>query len=35
MTELARELDALAHAHCAWVRLHYVYPYRTSTSDRR
>ena len=27
MTELARELDALAHAHCAWVRLHYVYPY--------
>jgi ribosomal protein S12 methylthiotransferase len=27
MTELARELDALAHAHQAWVRLHYVYPY--------
>jgi ribosomal protein S12 methylthiotransferase len=27
MTELARELDALAHAHRAWVRLHYVYPY--------
>jgi ribosomal protein S12 methylthiotransferase len=27
MTELARELDALAHAHGAWVRLHYVYPY--------
>jgi ribosomal protein S12 methylthiotransferase len=27
MTELARELDALANAHGAWVRLHYVYPY--------
>ena len=27
MVELARELDALAHAHGAWVRLHYVYPY--------
>jgi ribosomal protein S12 methylthiotransferase len=27
MTELARELDALARAHGAWVRLHYVYPY--------
>ncbi|HVF62854.1 MAG TPA: 30S ribosomal protein S12 methylthiotransferase RimO [Casimicrobiaceae bacterium] len=27
MTELARELDALADAHHAWVRLHYVYPY--------
>ncbi len=27
MSELARELDALAHAHGAWVRLHYVYPY--------
>ncbi len=27
MTELVRELDALAHAHGAWVRLHYVYPY--------
>ena len=27
MTELTRELDALAHAHGAWVRLHYVYPY--------
>ena len=27
MAELARELDALAHAHGAWVRLHYVYPY--------
>jgi len=25
--ELARELDALARAHDAWVRLHYVYPY--------
>ena len=27
MNELVRELDALAHAHGAWVRLHYVYPY--------
>jgi ribosomal protein S12 methylthiotransferase len=27
MLELARELDALAKAHRAWVRLHYVYPY--------
>ncbi|HVE48058.1 MAG TPA: 30S ribosomal protein S12 methylthiotransferase RimO [Casimicrobiaceae bacterium] len=27
MVELARELDALARAHGAWVRLHYVYPY--------
>ncbi|HVO88502.1 MAG TPA: 30S ribosomal protein S12 methylthiotransferase RimO [Casimicrobiaceae bacterium] len=27
MLELARELDALAHARQAWVRLHYVYPY--------
>jgi len=27
MTELARELDALARGHGAWVRLHYVYPY--------
>jgi ribosomal protein S12 methylthiotransferase len=27
MLELARELDALANAHRAWVRLHYVYPY--------
>jgi len=27
MHELARELDALAKAHRAWVRLHYVYPY--------
>ncbi len=27
MTELARELDALARDHGAWVRLHYVYPY--------
>jgi ribosomal protein S12 methylthiotransferase len=27
MTELVRELDALARAHRAWVRLHYVYPY--------
>ena len=27
MHELARELDALARAHRAWVRLHYVYPY--------
>ncbi len=27
MAELARELDALANAHGAWVRLHYVYPY--------
>jgi ribosomal protein S12 methylthiotransferase len=27
MTELARELDRLARAHGAWVRLHYVYPY--------
>ena len=27
MQELARELDALARAHRAWVRLHYVYPY--------
>ena len=26
--ELARELDALAKAHGAWARLHYVYPYR-------
>ena len=26
-TELARELAALARAHDAWVRLHYVYPY--------
>ena len=25
--ELARELDALARTHGAWVRLHYVYPY--------
>jgi ribosomal protein S12 methylthiotransferase len=27
MTELAQALDALARAHGAWVRLHYVYPY--------
>jgi ribosomal protein S12 methylthiotransferase len=27
MLELARELGALARAHEAWVRLHYVYPY--------
>jgi ribosomal protein S12 methylthiotransferase len=27
MTELARELAALARARGAWVRLHYVYPY--------
>ena len=27
MTELARELAALARAYRAWVRLHYVYPY--------
>ncbi|MGE5170924.1 MAG: 30S ribosomal protein S12 methylthiotransferase RimO [Rudaea sp.] len=27
MLELARELDALARSHRAWVRLHYVYPY--------
>ena len=27
MLELARELDTLARAHGAWVRLHYVYPY--------
>jgi ribosomal protein S12 methylthiotransferase len=27
MLELVRELDALANAHHAWVRLHYVYPY--------
>jgi len=27
MVELARELDALARGHGAWVRLHYVYPY--------
>jgi ribosomal protein S12 methylthiotransferase len=27
MLELARELDALAKVHRAWVRLHYVYPY--------
>jgi ribosomal protein S12 methylthiotransferase len=27
MTELAHALDALARAHGAWVRLHYVYPY--------
>jgi ribosomal protein S12 methylthiotransferase len=27
MTELCRELGALARAHDAWVRLHYVYPY--------
>jgi ribosomal protein S12 methylthiotransferase len=27
MTALAQELDALARAHGAWVRLHYVYPY--------
>jgi ribosomal protein S12 methylthiotransferase len=27
MHELARELDTLAKAHRAWVRLHYVYPY--------
>src|ERR671912_262190 len=27
VTELARELDALAAEHGAWVRLHYVYPY--------
>ena len=27
MTELARELDALARTRGAWVRLHYVYPY--------
>jgi ribosomal protein S12 methylthiotransferase len=27
MHELARALDALAKAHGAWVRLHYVYPY--------
>jgi ribosomal protein S12 methylthiotransferase len=27
MTELTRELGALAREHDAWVRLHYVYPY--------
>jgi ribosomal protein S12 methylthiotransferase len=27
MNELATALDALARAHGAWVRLHYVYPY--------
>lgn len=27
MTELVRELGALASEHGAWVRLHYVYPY--------
>ncbi|MGE5088196.1 MAG: 30S ribosomal protein S12 methylthiotransferase RimO [Candidatus Levyibacteriota bacterium] len=27
MLELARELDALARSHGAWLRLHYVYPY--------
>jgi len=27
MTELCRELGALAKSHDAWVRLHYVYPY--------
>ena len=27
MHELAHELDALARAHRAWTRLHYVYPY--------
>ncbi len=27
MTELTRELDALARTRGAWVRLHYVYPY--------
>jgi len=27
MTELAFALDAMARAHRAWVRLHYVYPY--------
>jgi ribosomal protein S12 methylthiotransferase len=27
MQTLAQELDALARAHDAWVRLHYVYPY--------
>jgi ribosomal protein S12 methylthiotransferase len=27
MTELAKELGALARAHDAWMRLHYVYPY--------
>ena len=27
MHELAHELDALARAHRAWARLHYVYPY--------
>ncbi len=27
MSALVRELDALARAHGAWVRLHYVYPY--------
>jgi ribosomal protein S12 methylthiotransferase len=27
LAELARALDALARAHGAWVRLHYVYPY--------
>src|SRR5256885_6244131 len=27
MQELAVALDRLAHAHGAWVRLHYVYPY--------
>jgi ribosomal protein S12 methylthiotransferase len=27
MTELCRELGALARSHDAWVRLHYVYPY--------
>jgi ribosomal protein S12 methylthiotransferase len=26
-TELARALGDLAREHCAWVRLHYVYPY--------
>ena len=40
LTELSRELAALARAHRAWVRLHYVYPYphvdevvREMTSD--
>ncbi|HEX9302671.1 MAG TPA: 30S ribosomal protein S12 methylthiotransferase RimO [Casimicrobiaceae bacterium] len=27
MTDLATALDAMARAHGAWVRLHYVYPY--------
>jgi len=27
LLELATHLDALARARCAWVRLHYVYPY--------